>query len=55
MLLALKSNKEPTFKSEDEELSKFLQHKWQKEIILDVPVLTDDYAPVDFYTIKIIK
>jgi len=52
MLVALKSDVKPSFVSDNEELNSYLQHLWTKEIDLDVPILTDDYAPVDYYTMK---
>jgi spermidine synthase len=55
MLIALKSKQKPAFRNNDPELNKYLQHLWKTEIKKDVPILTDDYAPVDTYTMKIIK
>ncbi|MCK4553742.1 fused MFS/spermidine synthase [Candidatus Parcubacteria bacterium] len=52
MLVALKSNVKPLFVSDDQELNSYLQHLWTKEIEIDAPILTDDYAPVDYYTMK---
>lgn len=49
ILVALKSQEKPSFFSSDEELNSYLQHLWKKEIETDVPVLTDDFAPVDYY------
>lgn len=55
MLIALKSKQKPAFRNNDPELNKYLQHFWQTEIKEDIPILTDDYAPVDNYLMKIIK
>lgn len=55
MLVAIKSKQKPAFINNDPELNKYLQHLWKTEIKKDVPVLTDDYAPVDNYIMKIIK
>lgn len=52
MLVALKSQDAPRFSSDDEKLNEFLQHEWGEEIVQDVPILTDDYAPVDYYMSK---
>ncbi|MBT3817586.1 MAG: fused MFS/spermidine synthase [Candidatus Magasanikbacteria bacterium] len=52
MLIALKTEKEYTFESDDEQLQQYLQHLWKKEIITDKLILTDDYAPVDYYVNK---
>lgn len=50
MLLALKSTDKPSFKSKDDRLNALLTHLWTKPVPDDLPVLTDDYAPVDRYT-----
>lgn len=49
ILVALKSEKGPTFDDVDPIIDGYLQHLWKKEIETDMPVLTDDYAPVDYY------
>lgn len=54
MLVALKSKDTPSFNNPDYELDKMLQYRWTKEIKTDLPVLTDDYAPVDQYMMSII-
>lgn len=54
MLVALKSKEKPVFESEDEEIKAFLEKLYTNEIILDVPIITDDYAPVDYYINKAI-
>ena len=54
MLVALKSEKKPFFRDIDPELDRLLQHLWTKEIKTDLPVLTDDFAPVDQYMMSII-
>ncbi len=55
MLVAIKSKQKPAFRNNDPELNKYLQHLWKTEIKKDVPILTDDYAPVDTYIMKIVK
>ncbi|MBM4146500.1 MAG: spermidine synthase [Nitrospira sp.] len=55
MLVAIKSDQKPSFRNSDPELNGYLQHLWKTEIKKDVPILTDDYAPVDNYMMKIIK
>lgn len=52
MLVASKTDKR--LESNDEELNSYLKHLWKKEIPADVPLLTDDFAPVDQYTLKMI-
>ncbi len=54
ILVALKSNKPQKFNDKDPKLNKYLQHLWKKEINMDVPILTDDFAPVDYYINKTI-
>lgn len=53
MLVALKSNNIPDFKSSDAEINKYLSNLWQGELKIDVPILTDNYAPVDYYNTKL--
>jgi len=54
MLVALKSKKDQKFTDIDPKLNEYLQHLWKKEIYMDLPILTDDYAPVDYYISKAI-
>lgn len=54
ILVALKSDKKANTNSQDPELNSYLQNLWAKEINTNLPVLTDDYAPVDYYIRKII-
>jgi spermidine synthase len=49
MLVAFKSSVAPDFTSADPEQKKYLSNLWTKEITTDMPILTDDHAPVDFY------
>ncbi|OGF26030.1 hypothetical protein A2331_02185 [Candidatus Falkowbacteria bacterium RIFOXYB2_FULL_34_18] len=55
ILVALKSSEIPKFKNENEELNKYLEHLWTGKIEEDMPIITDDHAPVDYYISKIIK
>jgi hypothetical protein len=50
--VALKSKDVPTFISDNKELNSYLDHLWKGEIKTDMPVLTDDFAPVDRYLVK---
>lgn len=52
ILIAIKSSKEQSFFDTDPELDMLLQNIWKKEIKLDKPILTDDYAPVEYYADK---
>lgn len=55
MLAALKSEKPPLFENNNQELNQYLSRLWTKEIPIDMPILTDDYAPVDSYIKEIFK
>lgn len=54
ILVALKSTKRPAFTSSDSELDGYLGHLWKKTVEADLPILTDDFAPVDYYIRKTI-
>ena len=49
MLVALKSEKIPSLESSDQEINGFLSRVWKRPIANDMPVLTDDFAPVEYY------
>lgn len=49
MLLALKSRHLPLFSSDDPQLNQYLKQVWTSKINLDMPILTDDFAPVERY------
>lgn len=49
MLVALKSKKEVSLVDSDPVLDEYLSHRWKKDITMDTPILTDDFAPVDYY------
>lgn len=49
MLVALKSEKISKLESLDKETRGFLSQVWKKPIADDVPILTDDFAPVEYY------
>jgi len=53
MLVALKSDKVPDFASEDPSYESDLQHLWTGKVATDMPALTDDYAPVDYYNMNL--
>lgn len=52
ILVALKSKILPSFENDDFELNQYLKHLWKEDIILDVQMLTDDFAPVNYYVNK---
>jgi spermidine synthase len=49
MLVALKSEKIFKWESPNKEIEKFLSQAWKKPIANDMPILTDDFAPVEYY------
>ncbi len=49
MLVALKSEKISEWESPNKEVNKLLSKVWKKPIADDMPVLTDDFAPVEYY------
>jgi len=50
MLVALKSEKDLRLESpNNKEIEKLLSQVWKKPIAEDMPVLTDDFAPVEYY------
>lgn len=55
MLVALKSKESPSFESGDGEIALFLSHLWKSPVTEDMPILTDDYAPVDHYIGKLLE
>lgn len=55
MLVALKNGKDVKLDSFDPEYDQYLKNIVRKKIPQDLPVLTDDYAPVDYYTNKMIR
>jgi spermidine synthase len=50
VLVALKSESEPSFRNNNPVINQLLTHHWSGSIPDDLPPLTDDYAPVDHYT-----
>jgi spermidine synthase len=54
ILVAVKSREEPVFKSDEKEIDDFLKNIWEFNVDEDIPILTDDYAPVDYFINKTI-
>ena len=54
VLVALKSDKIPGFNSSDSILNEYLKHLLKNGIETIVPILTDEFAPVEFYMSKAI-
>jgi spermidine synthase len=55
ILVAVKTASSPELKNDDPELSEYLQHEVSGLIKTGLPVLTDEFAPVDYYTNKAIR
>jgi spermidine synthase len=55
MLVAFKQDIIPNFESEDQETQEYLNHLWRKEINGNIPILTDEFAPVDHYMIQLLN
>jgi hypothetical protein len=55
MLVALKSRLAPKLTNPDPLLNGYLGHLWTQRVEEDVPILTDDYAPVDNYILRIVR
>jgi spermidine synthase len=49
ILIAVKSASEPGWWNEDIELADYLAHEVTAKVTADLPVLTDEFAPVDYY------
>ncbi|MDA0376058.1 MAG: fused MFS/spermidine synthase [bacterium] len=52
ILVALKTTEKPSFTSSDSVMNEYLSHLWTADIPSDVPILTDNFAPVDHYVSK---
>lgn len=55
MLVGLKSEGFDRFHSSDSLLNEFLQHRYPIELPAETPILTDEYAPVEFMASKALK
>lgn len=49
MLVAYKSSVMPSFESSDPTIVSLLSHRLTTQVAADAPVLTDDFAPVEYY------
>ena len=47
MLVALRTTVKPAFKSRFYELNRYLKRLWTKDVEMDMPILKDDFAPVE--------
>jgi spermidine synthase len=55
IVVALKSKNPPKLESEDPEMKGYLSHLWKYKIEDDLPVLTDEFAPVEHYLVEVLK
>lgn len=55
MLVALKNDKIPKLDNSDTEINYLLSHYWNKEIAKDMPILTDDFSPVEQYVAEFLS
>jgi predicted membrane-bound spermidine synthase len=53
LLVALKNPEVPELSSDDPELDACLSHLWRLPVVRDLPLLTDDFAPVEAYSLGI--
>jgi len=54
ILIALKSDEKISLKSNNSEINTYLEKIWTEKISDDIPILKDDYAPVEYYINKTI-
>jgi spermidine synthase len=55
ILVAVKSATKPGLLNEDPELAEYLTHEVSDLVATDLPVLTDEFAPVDYYMNEAIR
>ena len=55
IIVALKSDAPPEIITSDPEMKKYLSHMWKYKIDCDLPVLTDEFAPVEHYLVEVVK
>src|SRR5579864_1333474 len=52
IIVAFKNPAEPRWTSDDPEITARLSRRWNRPIPSDVPILTDDFAPVEVYMMR---
>ena len=52
IIAAFKNLAEPQWTSDDPAIATHLSRRWTRPIPMDVPILTDDYAPVEVYMMR---
>jgi spermidine synthase len=55
IVVAMKSGSPPSMTSSNPEMQKYLSHLWKYKIDCDLPVLTDEFAPVEHYLVEVVK
>jgi len=55
ILVAVKGDAPANLKSNNAELFSMLDNLWRQPVLNDLPVLTDDFAPVDYYALSMVK
>jgi spermidine synthase len=55
IIVALKSKTPPKLESPNHEIKSYLSHLWKYKIDSDLPVLTDEFAPVEHYLVEVVK
>ena len=55
IVVGIKSTKPASFTDKNPEINGYLANRWLKPIADDVPILTDDFAPVDQYISALLK
>lgn len=53
VILSIKSSEDIRFESSDKEINNYLAKLWRGEIDTDIPYLTDDHAPAEYYILPI--
>jgi spermidine synthase len=54
IIIALKTDQQPAWSSDQPELDGYLSHRYPDMVPLDIPILTDDHAPVEYLINKVI-
>jgi len=53
IIVAFKSRAERRWSSDDPEMAARLAHRWTRPVEVDEPVMTDDFAPVEVYLMRL--
>jgi predicted membrane-bound spermidine synthase len=55
ILVAVKGDAQTNLKSDNAELYSMIDNIWRQPVINDLPIFTDDFAPVDYYALSMVK